>query len=88
MLDVFTLQAVPGLTGALLVPIFCLDSFIAVPEKNRGILFGWQLLAGIIIWVWTFCFSFLLMKLCDRIVGVNISVRAEKLGLDLIEHGE
>jgi len=25
VLDVFTLQAVPGLTGALLIPLFCED---------------------------------------------------------------
>jgi len=55
---------------------------------GRSQLFRWQLFAGIIIWVWTFVISWLLMRFCDMIVGVNISLRAERLGLDLIEHGE
>lgn len=66
-----------------MLPMFLLDEKLDPVE-----IFGVQVMAVIIIFNWTAFFTFLICKFIDVTIGINITLKHEKFGLDKIEHGE
>ena len=56
------------------------------PQGGSAYLLGVQLMATVVIVVWTAVTSFLLLKVIDLTVGLRMSLQHEILGADLVEH--
>jgi Amt family ammonium transporter len=90
-LDVFPVHGVGGITGSLLTGVFA--------AKSLG---GLGLSAGVTIWgqlavqglavavtiIWSALFSYLILKLIDKIIGLRVSSDDEVQGLDITLHEE
>jgi Amt family ammonium transporter len=91
-LDVFACHGVGGITGALLTGIFA-EKAINVGGSN-GLLFGnpnqfiVQLIAVVIVAVYSFTLTVIILKILDKFIGLRVSPKEEKQGLDLATHGE
>ena len=91
-LDVVGIHLVGGTVGALATGIFAAK--ILNPAGNNGLLYGNASLLGVqaIAILASIAFSaimtFIIFKLIDITVGVRVSEKDERAGLDLSEHGE
>ena len=91
-LDVFGIHGICGITGALAIGIF------ANPLINNvttgGILFGnfhligVQLLAVIVVAVYSFVLTVVIAKIIDKIIGIRVTDEHEIQGLDVNLHEE
>ena len=88
VLDVFSLQAVPGFTGILVCALFSEEKFHRPPILSRSQLFGVALLGCVITTVISVVATYVIIRLTDRLIGVNISIETELHGLDKMEIGE
>ncbi len=89
--DVFGVHGVGGFFGALATGIFASSSLGGIGYADgvtMGGQFMTQLTAVAITIVWCGVVSVILYKLVDSIVGLRVSVEAEREGLDLSSHGE
>jgi Amt family ammonium transporter len=89
--DVFGVHGIGGLFGALATGILASSSLGGVGyvgEQTMGGQFMVQLQAVAITIVWTVVGSAILYKIVDLIIGLRVSVEAEREGLDLASHGE
>lgn len=89
--DVFGVHGVGGFFGALATGIFASSSLGGIGYAEgvtMGGQFMTQLTAVIITIVWCGIVSTILYKVVDAIVGLRVSVEAEREGLDLASHGE
>ena len=88
--DVFGVHGVGGLIGALGTGIFTAPSLGGTGAEDFSIAsqFMTQLTAVAITIVWCAVVSAILYKLVDLLVGLRVSVEAEREGLDLSSHGE
>ncbi|CAD7047428.1 ammonium transporter [Pseudorhizobium endolithicum] len=89
--DVFGVHGVGGFFGALATGIFASSSLGGIGYADgvtMGGQFMTQLTAVVITIVWCGIVSFILYKIVDVIVGLRVSVEAEREGLDLASHGE
>ncbi|MCA1492586.1 ammonium transporter [Ensifer sp. NBAIM29] len=89
--DVFGVHGVGGFFGALATGIFASSSLggIGYAEGvSMGGQFMTQLTAVVITIVWCGIVSAILYKVVDAIVGLRVTVEAEREGLDLSSHGE
>jgi Amt family ammonium transporter len=91
-LDVVGVHGVGGTWGALATGIFASK---AVNEAGAdGLLFGnpslllVQAASVLVVWVFAFVGSLLLLKLVDLLVGLRVHEEDEILGLDLSQHNE
>ncbi|MBM3498418.1 MAG: ammonium transporter [Armatimonadetes bacterium] len=91
-LDVFACHGVGGIWGALATGIFCQK---AVNEAGAdGLLYGnpkqllVQALAVVVVGLWAFVTSAIILKIMDATLGLRVSAEEEELGLDLSQHGE
>jgi Amt family ammonium transporter len=91
-LDVFACHGVGGIWGALATGVFCQK---AVNEAGAdGLLYGnpkqllIQALAVVVVGVWAFVVSAIILKIMDATMGLRVSAEEEELGLDLSQHGE
>jgi ammonium transporter, Amt family len=90
-LDVFPVHGVGGILGTLLTGIFVSAAFngIGYPDK---VTMGDQVLVqiyGILaIGAWSGVFTYLLLKLCDLVVGMRVAGDEETEGLDTVLHNE
>jgi Amt family ammonium transporter len=91
-LDVVGIHAVGGVLGMLCTGLFASKAVNAGGADGlffgNPSFFGVQLLA--IVAVASFCaaFTYGLLKLVDRILGLRISHEEERMGLDLSQHDE
>jgi Amt family ammonium transporter len=91
-LDVFACHGVGGITGALLTGIFA-EKAININGSN-GLLFGnqnqllVQFIAVLIVAVYSFTLTAIILKILDKFIGLRVSSKEEKQGLDLATHGE
>jgi Amt family ammonium transporter len=91
-LDVFACHGVGGILGALLTGVFCTKA--VNPAGADGLLYGnpkqflIQLAAVVVVAVWGFVTSVLLLKVINKVMKLRVSVADEHLGLDLAQHGE
>jgi ammonium transporter, Amt family len=89
--DVFGVHGIGGLFGALATGILASSSLGGIGyagEQTMGGQFLVQVQAVAITIVWTVVGSAILYKIVDLIIGLRVSVEAEREGLDLASHGE
>ncbi|WP_031431768.1 ammonium transporter [Methylomicrobium agile] len=90
-LDVFPVHGVGGITGSLLTGVFASGSFggLGLAEGvTIGSQVGVQALAILVTIAWSAFFSFVLLKLIDKFVGLRVTADEEVQGLDQVLHEE
>jgi ammonium transporter, Amt family len=91
-LDVWACHGMGGLWGVIAAGIFA--SKAVNPAGANGLIhgnwtvFGNQILAGLVVAVFSFGLSFVLAKVVDMIWGLSVSDAEERVGLDISQHGE
>jgi len=103
VLDVFSLQATPGMVGSILVGFFRSDGGEygdpgreADPDKKtlglfyggNGELLGAQIIGVLCAAALSACSTFLIMKIIKKTVGIDITWEEEEAGLDKTQIGE
>jgi ammonium transporter, Amt family len=90
-LDVFPVHGVGGITGSLLTGVFAASSLggLGLAEGvSIGHQVGVQALAIVVTIVWSAVFSYLILKILDRAIGLRVSSDEEVQGLDTVLHEE
>ncbi|MEX2129381.1 MAG: ammonium transporter [Xanthobacteraceae bacterium] len=96
-LDVFGIHGVGGTLGTLLTGVFAVGALTATPENPAGVsglLEGnaaqlqTQLIGVVVTVVWCAVVTYIALKVVDVIVGLRVSPDAERMGLDITQHGE
>jgi len=95
-LDCFSLQATPGMLGSLLVGLWqgggeygrTSADELGIIYGGNGRLLGVQAIGVLSCAAWTSAMTYLVMKIIDATVGMNISVEMEDEGLDKTQIGE
>lgn len=88
-LDVFGVHGVGGFVGTILVAICGSKSFPGgLGDYTVAAQLKTQLLAALYTIVLSGVVSFVLLKIIDSTIGLRVSERTERDGLDLSEHGE
>lgn len=89
--DVFGIHGIGGLFGALATGIFASSSLGGIGYAD-GVTMGGQFMtqvyAVLVTIAWCGIGSIILYKIVDVIVGLRVTVEAEREGLDLASHGE
>ncbi|MEC9463981.1 MAG: ammonium transporter [Pseudomonadota bacterium] len=89
--DVFGVHGVGGLFGAIATGVFASASLGGIGYAE-GVTMGGQVMtqiyAVVVTLLWCGIGSIILYKLVDLIVGLRVTVEAEREGLDLASHGE
>jgi ammonium transporter, Amt family len=92
-LDVVGVHAVGGIIGALLIGVFA--QTVVNPAASNGLLagggftlLGKQAIAVAAACIYSFCGSWLLLKLTDLLVGLRVTSKDEHSGLDIAQHEE
>ncbi|MCG5484464.1 MULTISPECIES: ammonium transporter [Sinorhizobium] len=89
--DVFGVHGVGGFFGAIATGVFASSSLGGIGYAD-GVTMGSQLMTQItavaITIVWCGIVSAILYKVVDALVGLRVSMEAEREGLDLSSHGE
>jgi len=86
-LDVVGIHGVGGIIGLLATKLINLDGANGLFFGNPSQL-GIQALAVLVTIVYTFIFSYILLKIVDKCFGLRVPERDEISGLDLSEHDE
>jgi Amt family ammonium transporter len=90
-LDVFPVHGVGGITGSLLTGVFAASNFGGLGLADGMTIVsqvGVQALAILVTIVWSAFFSFILLKLIDKFVGLRVTADEEVQGLDQVLHEE
>jgi ammonium transporter, Amt family len=90
-LDVFPVHGIGGITGSLLTGIFAASSLGGIGLAEGVTIMhqvGVQALAIVVTIVWSAIFSFLILKLLDRWIGLRVTADEEVQGLDQVLHEE
>lgn len=90
-LDAFGVHGVGGIIGAILTGVFATASvqsaYSGAIEGNLKQV-GIQLLAVVVVAVFSGVMTFILFKIIDKAVGIKVKAVVEEEGLDIYEHGE
>ncbi|MGE5253288.1 MAG: ammonium transporter [Planctomycetaceae bacterium] len=91
-LDVVGVHGVGGTWGALATGLFATKAINDAGANglffgNPG-LFGVQVLAVLVTWVYAFVVTLVLLKVLDWTMGLRVSEEEEEMGLDLSQHSE
>jgi Amt family ammonium transporter len=84
-LDVFPCHGIGGLTGMVATGIFATNGGLITGSTT---VFGYHMLAIVIVGVFAFGGSFLLYKLVDLLTPLRVASDEEEVGLDISQHGE
>ena len=93
-LDVFPCHGVGGMVGMLLTGVFANKNVNPGNLTGNGLFFGEthlflvQFFAMIIVSIFAFFGSLLLLKITDMISPLRVSKEDEVIGLDISQHGE
>ena len=90
-LDVFPVHGVGGILGTLLTAIFYAESMGGLSTDNAysiGSQLGVQTAGVAATIVWCGIFSFVILKIVDKIVGLRVNEDEETEGLDIVLHNE
>ena len=95
VLDVTSLQGVPGVIGSILVGVFA-DSTVqrgnpgrnGIFYGNNGSQLGVQILACILDIVWSGFWTCIIMVIISSTVGMDVKPHVEEVGLDIEQIGE
>jgi Amt family ammonium transporter len=90
-LDVFSVHGVGGVTGSLLTGVFTASSLggfglaegVSIMDQVRV-----QALAIVVTAAWSALFSYLILKLLDKLIGLRVTPDEEVQGLDTVLHEE
>jgi len=91
-LDAFGVHGVGGAFGALATGLFASKAINSA--GNDGFFFGnpsllgTQIVAVVVVGVYAFVVSLILLKVIDWTMGLRVSTEDEMEGLDLSQHGE
>ncbi|MFN3635271.1 MAG: ammonium transporter [Rhizobium rhizophilum] len=89
--DVFGVHGIGGLFGAIATGVFASASLGGIGYAE-GVTMGGQVMtqiyAVVVTILWCGIGSFILYKIVDMVVGLRVTVEAEREGLDLASHGE
>ncbi len=90
-LDVFPVHGVGGITGSLLTGVFAAKSLGGLGLADGMTILDQlavQGLAIVVTIIWSALFSYLILKLIDKIIGLRVSSDDEVQGLDITLHEE
>lgn len=91
-LDVFPVHGVGGILGTLMCGLFASSvlGLFSGYQEGMSILsqLKFQLLAVVVVVLFTAVMSYLILKLVDRMVGLRVADEEEMLGLDISLHEE
>jgi len=93
-LDVFPCHGVGGMAGMVLTGVFAHQSINAANTTGNGLFWGetylfyQHLLALVLVSLYAFIGSMLLLKITDMISPLRVSPEEEHMGLDKSQHGE
>jgi Amt family ammonium transporter len=87
-LDAFGVHGIGGIWGALATGLFASKAINPLVTNTASAQFAIQLKATLITLAFSFVVSFVLLKIVDAIVGLRVSEREERIGLDLTQHKE
>ncbi|HEY7457283.1 MAG TPA: ammonium transporter [Xanthobacteraceae bacterium] len=96
-LDVFGIHGVGGSLGTLLTGVFAVGALSATqtnPAGSPGLLEGnfaqlqTQAIGVVVTIVWCAVATYVVLKVIDILVGLRVSPDAERMGLDVTQHGE
>ena len=86
-LDVFPTHGTGGIVGTILTGIFIQEGLISGTAEGWSV-FGYHLLAVVIVFAYTFAMSMALYWLVNKMISMRVSHESERLGLDVSQHGE
>jgi Amt family ammonium transporter len=90
-LDVFPVHGVGGILGTLLTGVFVSAAFggIGYPDKvDMGGQLAVQLYGVLAVGAWSAVLTYVLLKLCDLVIGMRVAPDEETEGLDTVLHNE
>jgi Amt family ammonium transporter len=90
-LDVFPVHGVGGVTGSLLTGVFAASSLGGLGlAEGVSIMdqISVQALAVVVTISWSALFSYLILKLLDKLIGLRVTPDQEVQGLDQVLHEE
>jgi ammonium transporter, Amt family len=96
-LDVFGIHGVGGVLGTLATGVFAVGALSATtanPAGLPGLLEGntaqlqTQFIGVVVTIAWCGVVTFIVLKVIDLLVGLRVSPDAERMGLDVTQHGE
>ena len=90
-LDVFAVHGVGGILGSLLVAVLALESFSGTGLSDGQTASGQlliQIFGVILVVVWTFVFTYIVLKITSLFTPLRVEEDEEIEGLDLRSHGE
>jgi ammonium transporter, Amt family len=82
-LDVFAIHGLAGIAGSVLTPIFNRPELSGSPGKFLA-----ELTATVVVLVYSFTVSWVLMTVLSLTIGARVSKEGEQEGLDLSQHDE
>ncbi|TFG05002.1 MAG: ammonium transporter [Promethearchaeota archaeon] len=86
-LDAFAIHGIGGIWGALSTGIFASVGAVGLIAGNPGQIVI-QTLGVIVTVVYSFCVSFVIALIINKLVGLRVTSDEEYLGLDITQHGE
>jgi len=89
-LDVFPVHGVGGVVGSILTGVFAAKSMggLGLGEVTMLYQVGVQTIAVVVVAIWSALFSYLILKILDKVMGLRVSEDEEVQGLDIILHEE
>ena len=89
-LDVFPVHGVGGIIGSILTGVFAAESLggLGLGEVSMASQVGVQILAVVVTIVWSALFSYGILKLLDKVMGIRVTADEEVEGLDIVLHEE
>lgn len=89
-LDVFPVHGVGGMIGSTLTGVFAAQEFggLGLNGISIGHQVAVQMLAVVVTALWSAVFSYLILKLLDKLIGLRVTADEEMEGLDLVLHEE
>lgn len=89
-LDVFPVHGVGGTIGSILTGVFAAESFggLGLNGISMSEQVGVQILGVLVTIAWSGVFSYGILKLIDKIIGLRVSADEEVQGLDIALHEE
>jgi len=89
-LDVFPVHGVGGIVGSILTGVFAADSFggLGLGDITIAQQVGVQTLAVVVVILWSAGFSYLILKIIDKLMGLRVTADEEVEGLDIVLHEE
>lgn len=90
-LDVFSVHGIGGITGTLLTAVFAATEMggLGLPEGVTILdQLTVQFIAISVTIIWSAFFTFVILKILDRTIGIRVSAEQEQEGLDVVLHDE